>query len=171
MKIKRTVIIRLVVLLLFVASAWFWVHGIGSPAVRHALRYRLKQATYVDASVASILFDVVRQHPGEADWFAQVYERQLANATVSVEFVEGCSLRDALEKISRAARCRHALDWVPGNRERSPILGIEFKRAGAEERVGVVENTTFPSREIVGVDPDHICDGGTPHKCPPRKKW
>jgi hypothetical protein len=166
MSSKRTFITQLGAMVVFATSVWFYVCSSPRATAEHSLLCRLKRASFIDASVVSVLLDVVRQHPEETGWVAQVYERQLANTIVSVEFAEGCTLRDALRKVSQAAQCRYTLQEISGPDART-LLVIALKRSGAEERVGMVGNSSFPSAELVAVEPSHICEGI--HKCPP--KW
>ena len=126
---------------------------------RRLLQQPIRAASYVGAPLSSVLVDIVRQRPTDAPLVFQIHEIALASAPVTIQFPDQTNLEQALAKLFELTKCTYRTYDMPGD---VSLLTIELERPGARERVGVIDNSTWPSGERVVVEKSHICRD----KCP-----
>jgi hypothetical protein len=172
---KRMVLSASMLLGLAVLAAWYrepfavlyqqWSmnRSWGDRSVGEHARYLLQQpirgSSYFGTPLSSVLFDIVRQRPPESPLVFQIHEMALADAPVTLEFPDQTNLEQALAKLFEATKCTFRAYDMPGD---VSLLTLELERPGARQRVGVMDNATWPSGERVVVEKSHICRGHCP---------
>jgi len=139
------------------------VRVVPEPAPKSAQPYLrehvMKGGTYVEAPLDTILFDLTDQcAPGIGLVFI-VHEVALASTPITIELPADVNLEETVTRLCRAAKCGFKVHATWAQRD-----GLDFtlERPGARKRVGLVEGDDWPDREVVVVDPHHICRPGCP---------
>lgn len=143
-----------------------WGESTRSQYATRLLQQPIRTASYEAAPLSSILFDTVRQRPPDAPLVFQIHEKALASTPVTIQFPDQTNLEQALSRLFAATKCDYRTYDLPGD---ASLLTIELERPGARERVGVLDNSTWPPEERVVVEKSHICK---PHCaiCSPRPR-
>jgi hypothetical protein len=96
------------------------------------LQARVSEARFVDAPLATVLQHIARQGATDPHWRFVIGDEQAASAIVTVAIPDGCSLREALGIVARAARCEYTWNWNLGcgNAPRPLCAVFHFRTAG-----------------------------------------